>query len=117
MAAFLPAQGLLKLPQLGKEAGQFFPDQFPGARHHLRIVEEAGHGIEGFGHVLHSEIGDPDMGDAVFLLHHLGQVHGGAGALHQVQGGAVGPADVVHPAVAGDVGHHLERPCGRGSPG
>ena len=30
------------------------------------------------------------------------------GALHHVQGGAVGAADVVHPAVAGDVGHHLD---------
>ncbi len=48
------------------------------------------------------------MRGAVFFLHHLGQVHGGPGALDHVQGGAVGPADVVHPAVAGDVGHHLD---------
>ena len=48
------------------------------------------------------------MRGAVFFLHHLGQVHGGPGALDHVQGGAVGPADVVHPAVAGDVGHHFD---------
>mgnify|MGYP000323887343 CR=1 FL=1 len=36
-----------------------------------------------------------------------GQVHGGPGALDHVERGPMGPADVLHPAVAGDVGHHL----------
>ena len=48
------------------------------------------------------------MGNAVFFLHHVGEIHGGPGALHHVQGGAVGPAEVVHPAVTGDGGHHLD---------
>src|SRR5208337_5557738 len=57
--------------------------------------------------------GDPDIGDAVSFLHHDGQVHGGAGALHQVQGRPVGPADIIHPAVPGDIGHHLDPHAGQ----
>ena len=76
--------------------------------HHRRVVEEPGHVVEGLGHVLDAEVGDPEEGDAVSFLHHLGQVHGGPGALDHVERGAVGAADIVHPAVAGDVGHHLD---------
>ena len=108
MAAFLPVRAWLEFLELGIEDRQFLPDQLLGALHHLRVFEEPGHVIEGLGHVLHPEVGDPQVRDAVFFLHHLGQVHGGPGALDHVQGGAVGPADVVHPAVAGDVGHHLD---------
>ena len=43
-----------------------------------------------------------------FCFHVLGQADHRAGALHDVQGGPVGAANVVHPAVAGDRGHHLD---------
>ena len=68
----------------------------------------AGHGVEGLGHVFHAEVGDPDRRDAEPLLHHVGQIHGGARALDDVQGRAMAAFNVVHPAVAGDVGDHLD---------
>ena len=48
------------------------------------------------------------MRRAIFFFHQPGQVHGGPGTLDHVQGRAMGPPDVVHPAVAGDVGHHFD---------
>jgi hypothetical protein len=105
------------IPAAGHERRQLFPDQLLGAGHHAGVLEKPGHVVEGLGHVLDPEIGDPQARGAVFSFHHQGQVHGGPGALDHVQGGAVGPADISHPAVAGDVGHHLDAHALRSSPG
>ena len=78
------------------------------ALHDCRILEEAGDVVERLGHVLDAEVGNAQRRDTVFFLHHVGQPHGRAGALDHVQGRAVGAPDVGHPAVAGDVGHHLD---------
>ena len=43
----------------------------------------------------------------VFFLYLLGQRHRGAGTLDQVKGRAVAALNVGHPAVPGDIGHHL----------
>ena len=44
----------------------------------------------------------------IVFFHHIGEIHGGAGTLDDIEAGPVGPADIVDPAVAGDIGHHLD---------
>ena len=56
-------------------------------------------------HVFYAEIRNSLEGDAALFLELFGQVHHGAGALHQIESGAVRAADIVHPAIA-DHGKH-----------
>jgi len=80
-----------------------------GAGHHAGrpFREEAGGIVERLSHVFDAEIGNPLKGDTVLPLHLLGQVHHGTGTLDQVESGAVGAADVVDAAIAGNGGDHL----------
>ena len=71
---FLAGQNLPVFLELGIENRQLLPDQRLGARHDLRVVEKPGHVIEGFGHILHSEIGDPKAVVDELPRNHLGKV-------------------------------------------
>ena len=71
------------------------------------------HVIEGLGHVLHAKIGDAHGRDAILLFHHGGEIHGGAGTLHDIESRAMGPLQIRHPTITGDIGHHLHTYAGK----
>ncbi len=79
MAAFLPSSSPAEFVDLGQKPFQFLAHQPAGAVHDLRVArfKEASYRVEGFGHVLDAEVGNPQKRRAELLLHHLGQVHGG----------------------------------------
>jgi hypothetical protein len=85
--------------QLRHQHGELLAHQFHGLGLYFRVLvgKKIGHLVEGLGHVLHAKVGYPLVGNAVFLLHHLGELHGRPGALHQIERRAVTAPDVVHP--------------------
>ena len=83
-------------------------NQFPAPLGNARVVEEFRHVVQRLGHILDAKVGNPQERDAVTLLHGLGQVDHRAGALHDVEAGAVGAADGFDAAVAGDGGDNLD---------
>ncbi len=95
-------------PQFGHDGGNLAANQFLGPRAHRRVGEEIGHVVEGLGHVLDAKVRNANERDAIFLLHRLCQVDHRAGALHDVQLRAVGPADGVDASVAGERGDNVD---------
>jgi len=106
----LAFQILAVLLELGKQLGQFLAHEllgtFDDAR--IKVLEMVGHGVEGIGHVLDAEVGHAQERNTELFLHHFGQFHGGPGTLDHVEPGPVAAADIGHPTVTRDVGHHLD---------
>ena len=88
----------------------------PGCR--VLVRKKLRHVVERLGHVLDAEVGDADERDAVASPSScLARCGHRAGALDDVECGAVAAADVVHAAVAGDGGHDLHAHASRSSRG
>jgi hypothetical protein len=70
-----------------------------------RVAKFLRHFVKSVRRVLDAEEGHANERDAVLLLHGLCQRGHGARALNHVQARAVGTADLIHAAIAGQHGH------------